>query len=163
MPAYEDEEDYWDQDPADSDEDEEPEDPEDLEDVIAQGEELSDFGEHRKALRLWRRHIDRFSDEVDAQFSYGQAAFRVLEEQIVTERWWNSDAELVTFYEESLGALEEAVSIDEEHAPSWNLMGALFALRQNHDSAISCWEKSLEINPDQPEVKSDLKEARERG
>lgn len=166
MAPYEDEEDYWEQDPADSDDEDEEgalEEPEDLAEMIDLGEQLAELGEHRKALRLWRRHIDRFSDEADAQFAYGQAAFRVLHEEIVTERWWNSDAELVTFYEESLSALEDAVTIDESHFPSWSLMGALFALRHNHESAISCWEKSLEINPDQDDVRNDLEEIREKG
>lgn len=167
MPAYEDdEEDYWDRDPMEDDEDEEEEaddGPEELEELIQQADELAELGEPRKALRLWRRQIERFIDDPNAQFAYAQAAFRLLEEEIVSEKWWVSDVELVAFFEESLSALEEAVSIDEGHFQSWNLMGALYALRHNYESAIPCWEKSLDINPDQIHVKNDLEEARERG
>ncbi|MCC5877061.1 MAG: tetratricopeptide repeat protein [Candidatus Sumerlaeia bacterium] len=168
MPAYEDdEEDYWDRDPMedgdDEDEVEEGGGPEELEELIQQADELAELGEPRKALRLWRRQIERFIDDPNAQYAYAQAAFRLLEEEIVTEKWWVSDVELVSLFEESLSALEEAVTIDETHFNSWNLMGALYALRHNFESAIPCWEKSLEINPDQIDVKNDLEEARERG
>lgn len=163
-PYEDDEEDYWDRDPMEDDEEdeEEGEELEELPDVVLAADELAELGEPRKALKLWRREIERFVDEPDAQFAYARTAFRLLEEEIVTEKWWVSDVELVALYEESLAALEEAVNIDEGHYQSWNLMGALYALRRNYESAIPCWEKSLELNPDQPEVKSDLEEARDR-
>jgi tetratricopeptide (TPR) repeat protein len=162
MPTFDDDEEYWDEDPLEDEDEEEEDDVEDHTAIVEQADELADVGEFRKAIRLWRRSIERFSDEPEAQFAYGRTVFRLLEEEIVTEKWWVSDAELVSLYEECLAALEEAVSIDDQFLPSWNLMGTLFALRQNYESAISCWQKSLEIDDDQPQVRIDLEEAQER-
>jgi tetratricopeptide (TPR) repeat protein len=167
-PRFDDDaEEYWDHDFS-SDEDEaddegESEGGDDLEALLARAEELSESGENRAALRLWRRSIDRFADEAEAHFQYALTAFRELEELSGgSEISWGAEPELVGLYEEALSELEEAVAIDDSHHPAWNLMGALYALRGNHESAVTCWEKSLEILPNQPKVREDLEASRDQ-
>ncbi|MCC6547982.1 tetratricopeptide repeat protein [Candidatus Sumerlaeota bacterium] len=128
-----------------------------IEALIAQSEEMAERGEQRKALRLWRKNIDRFADEPVAFYQMALAIFRLIEEASATEEMWEADADLVGMYEEAIGILEEALTMDDEHVDSWNLLGALLELRENHEEAIVAWERSLELNPDQKVVREDLK------
>lgn len=128
-----------------------------LDDFIAEVEELTETGQLRKAVRLWRRSIDRFSDEPEAYFHYGLTCFRRLEEEAAVQEIWHAEPELVGLYEEASGALEEAVNLEDDNHEAWNVLGALYALRENHQEARKAWQRSLEIDPHQPQVKQDLK------
>lgn len=139
-------------------EDEEGDD--DLEALIELGEELAESGELRRALRLWRKAVDRFPEEQEVWFRLGQACFRVIEDESSHHDIWEDDAELQGLHEEALTALDESITIDDRHHHSWNLLGALYMLRKNPQSAVECWEKSLQIKSGQKQVKQDLEEAR---
>lgn len=158
--------DEWEGD-ADDAEDEEEEESADEEDgeseltpIIEQANELIEDSEFRKAVRLWRRSMDRFADEPEAWYHFGRACFRLLADDITHEAMWENDADNLGIHEEALSALEEAVSMDEEHADAWNLIGSLHALRRNYRSAAEAWERSLEIRPNQRQVKRDLADAK---
>ena len=162
----EEEEELWDEEPEeDEEEDDEEEEEEeggtDLDEVVAEGEDLAERGELRKALRLWRKNIDRFADEPVAFYQLALAIFRVLEEAVATHEIWQSDSDLVGLYEEALSNVEESLAMDEEHVDSWNLLGALQALRENHKEAAAAWERSLELQPNQRQVKADLKRVKQ--
>lgn len=152
---------FLDEDDDDEEEGEWEEEDDDLANVIELADDLADSGESRRALKLWRKTIERFPEEHEAWFHLGRACFRVLEEETEHHEIWIDDAELMGLYEEAVGALDEAVTIEEKHFDSWNLLGALYALRGNWRSAIECWEKSLKIKPGQEEVEEDLENARE--
>ncbi|MCC7392424.1 hypothetical protein IT571_08730 [Candidatus Sumerlaeota bacterium] len=146
-------EDYDDDDDDDDDEEEGAE----IEALISQSDELAERGDQRRALRLWRKNIDRVADEPIAFYQLALAIFRVIEEASATEEIWHADADLVGMYEEAIGILEEAITMDDEHVDSWNLYGALLALRENNEEAIVAWERSLDLDPNQKVVKEDLK------
>ncbi|CAN5439102.1 hypothetical protein BH09SUM1_BH09SUM1_32820 [soil metagenome] len=134
---------------------------EELQQLIDETEELSETGELRKAVRMWRKSMDRFSDDPVAYFHLGRACFRLLTEEMVHEDLWQANADSVGLLEEALSALEEAVSMDPAHKDAWNLIGALHSLRDNHAQAAEAWEKSLKIDPKQKQVREDLASARE--
>ncbi len=150
---------------ADDDEDEgdweDEDEDDDLNAIIELSDELAESGELRRSMRLWRKNIERFPEDPTAWFQLGRACFRVLEEESEHHDIWADDAELLGFYEEAAGALDEAVTIDEDHYESWNILGALYAIHGNWRSAIECWEKSLKILPGQKDATEDLKHARE--
>jgi len=157
VPRYSDSDDFeWEEDgdeePADANEAEE------LQAIIDRAEEFAEVDEFRRAVRLWRQNIDRFADEPLAYYHYGQACFRLLSDDLIHEEMWENNADAVGIYEEALSALEEAVSMDKDHAPSWNMIGALYALRGNNQLAIEAWEKSLAIDPTQDQVRRDLRD-----
>lgn len=162
MPRFDDqdEEELWDEESDEDEEEPEPDDGEELDSIIGEGEHFAETGQYRKALRLWRRNIDRFSDEPLAFHHLALAAFHVLEEAAATQDIWQSDSDLLGLHEEAVTALEEALSMDKDRTDSLNLLGALHALRENYKEAIASWERSLKINPNQRQVKADLKDAK---
>lgn len=146
----------WDETDDELDEEESGSAHEELQAIADRAEEMAESGDLRRPVKLWRKNMDRFADEPLAYFHYGQACFRLLSEEMIHEELWETNADIVGFYEEALSALEEAVSMEPEHHPTWNIIGALYALRGNRHLAIDAWEKSLAINPSQPQVREDL-------
>lgn len=171
MPPYNDEEEFedddaefsLDEDDDDGDEeegDEEAGGDEELDSLIERTDELAQEGEYRKAVKLWRQNMDRFSEFPRAYYHHALACFRYLEAEISIHSMWESDAKLIGLHEEAATALEESVELDDEQIDAWNLLGALHALREDHRSAAICWERSLELSPNQKQVKSDLAAAK---
>ena len=128
-----------------------------LQELVDRADEMAETGGHRRAVRLWRKNIDRFADEPQAYFHYAQACFRLLSDDLIHDEMWESNADDVGVYEEALAALEEALTMDKEHVDSLNMIGALYVLRSNKELAIDSWERSLKANPNQPQVRTDLK------
>ncbi len=161
MPQFDDDEDLlWEE--EDEEQAEVEEDSNELDELIAEVDELSDTGQFRKAVRQWRRSIDRFSDEPRAYHHYGLTCFRLLEEEAAYQPNWDTEPSLVGLYEEASGALEEAVNLEEDNFEAWNILGALYALRENYREAIGAWERSLAIEPNQEQVREDLETVRHR-
>jgi tetratricopeptide (TPR) repeat protein len=131
----------------------------DLVQLIEETEELAEAGELKKALRLWRKSIDRFSDEPVAYFHMALGCFRLLSEEMTTGGVWDSTAEMAALHEEALSHCDECLEMDDEFIPALNLMGALHVLRDDHKEAVKAWKRSLAIDEDQPDVKQDLEEA----
>ncbi len=57
--------------------------------------------------------------------------------------------------------LEEAVKLDGVNAGAWGLLGRIAYYQQELQLARECWENSLRINPDQPELSRKLAELKE--
>lgn len=162
MPRLEDDEEYWDDDEAESPDDDEEEIEEDLVELIDEATELVETGEARKAVRLWRRSIERFADEPEALFQFARACHQVLEDDLGDEEAVPADSELLPFLELGLSQAEEATTQDPEHAGAWALMGRFFFLGGRFSGAVEAFEKALEADAGQPEVQRLLDIARER-
>jgi tetratricopeptide (TPR) repeat protein len=181
MPRFEDDdqepqEEHWEEEeiegsdePDEEDEESEAEEAEDftsdevlqeIANLVEESEELCDRGEFRKAVRLWRRVIDRFADEPIVFFYKAQATFRLLCEEVLSGGAWDSSAEASVLHEEVLSTLDEALVMDSEYIEALNLLGAAHMLRGDHGEAVKAWETSLKLDEDQPDVEVDLEEAR---
>ena len=53
-------------------------------------------------------------------------------------------------------ALESAVETDPSFVEAYNNLGRLYSLRGRKADALNAWNKSLELRPDQPNVKEDI-------
>lgn len=132
----------------------------DLESMIEEGEELLEAEEYSKAIEHFTEAVDHYAEEPNAHFYLGLAYYSQLRELMENQTEWDSEPELVELYEAAVGSFDESVSLDEEHTGALNCLGALYCLRDNYEGAVKCWEKSLEVDPDQDDVERDLSEAR---
>lgn len=152
----EEEEEFDDEAPEEEDEDE-------LESLIEEGEALIEEGEYGQALEIFREASERFSDRPIALYHLGQTALMVLSDAIEEDgdhSSWQDDDELVGLYEEALNAFDVALSVDEEFYPALNGQGALYLVVDNRAAAVECWERSLEIEPDQEDISQVLEETK---
>ncbi|MEQ8819845.1 MAG: tetratricopeptide repeat protein [Sumerlaeia bacterium] len=147
------------------DEEEAAEDEEDdLTTLIEEGESLIESSDYAEAMEHFQDLAERYSDEPVILYNLGQAALMLFTEGMDDNEGhgsWEDDADLVALYEEAMNAFDAALAIDEEHVPSLNGQGALFMVADNVDAAIECWERSLELDPEQEDIAEALEEAKE--
>lgn len=146
----------------DDDEEENSEDDgeDELEDLIAEGDTLLEEGEYAEALDIFRRAAERFPESPEAVCKAGHAALMLFSDGIDETQSWQDDDDLASYHEEALDAFETTLGMDEDFVDALNGLGALFMLTDNVSGACESWEKSLEIDPDQPDIESALEEAR---
>ena len=134
----------------------------DLDSVVEEGEELLEAGEYAKAIELLAGGIEAFADAPQLYYLLGLASTEALKEDMAHNELWEKDSDLVEMYEQAVSAFEEALNLEAEHLGSLNALGTLYALRGNYESAINCWEKSIEVEPDQQPVLDDIRMARRK-
>ena len=148
---------FEDDDEDDEEEEEEDDGDGDLEALIEEAEALVGEGEYLKAIKLWKRSLDRFSDEPAAYYHLAHAIHEfILAEQSTMDGDWTQDTKLMGLSEDAISALGEATVMDPEHHDSFALVGHLHALRGEKESAIENFERSLALNPGQKKIKKAL-------
>jgi GWxTD domain-containing protein len=65
-------------------------------------------------------------------------------------------------YEEAISSYQKYISHEGASFRILNSIGECYFQIENHREAIRAWEKSLEINPDQPEIKRKIEEIKNR-
>lgn len=143
-------------------EDEEPEeeDEDELEALIDEGEALIEEGEYGAALDLFREAAERFPESPLAIYKVGHTALMLFSDGVEETNNWQDDDDLAGFYEEALNAFDAAITLDAEYYPALNGQGALYMVAENIEAALDCWQRSVDISPDQEEILTALEEAR---
>ncbi len=59
-------------------------------------------------------------------------------------------------YDKAIDNLRNAVTCDPEYANAWNRLGQAYQGKGELEKAISCYEKSLQLIPNQPEIRKNL-------
>lgn len=144
----------------DDEEVEEDEEEDELQSLIDEGEALIEEGEYGSALELFREASERFPESPLALYHVGQTALMMFTDGLDVDSNWQDDDDLSSFYEESQSAFESALSLDEEFYPALNGQGALLMVVNNPAAAIDCWQRSLDIMPDQEDITQAIDEAR---
>jgi tetratricopeptide (TPR) repeat protein len=164
MPRFDDEEEYgWEdeEESAGPDDDEEDDDEVGLDTLIEVADELVETGEARQAIRLWRRSIERFSDEPEAYYHQARACYGYLLEQLGDEFLENDQEELLPIHNQAISALEEALAMEPDDAASWNLLGDLYRMKENWATALDSYKKAYKLDPDLPVIEDKIDEARD--
>lgn len=145
----------------DEDDDVEADEEEDeLQSLIDEGEALIEEGEYGSALELFREASERFPESPLALYHVGQTALMLFTDTMDPDSNWQDDDDLTSHYEEAQSAFESALSLDEGFYPALNGQGALFMVVSNPAAAIDCWQRSLDIMPDQEDITQAIDEAR---
>lgn len=145
------------------DDDEEVEDDQEedeLQSLIDEGEALIEEGEYGQALELFREASERFPESPLALYHVGQTALMLFTDTMDPDSNWQDDDDLSAFYEEAQSAFESALALDEGFYPALNGQGALFMVVNKPAEAIDCWQRSLDITPDQEDISQAIEEAR---
>lgn len=163
MPRFEDEEDYWEEEDIEEEEQDEEEDDDEegeLEELIDLSDEYIETGQSRQAIKLWRKSIDRFSDEPEALYNYARACHGYLDEQLGDEPL-SGDIDLSPLMDQAVSALDEATAMDPDKKAYWNLLGKLHVKNEKFGAAVEAFRKSLELDEDQSEIQLAMELAEE--
>lgn len=127
-----------------------------LDDYIVTTEQVAKEGRLDEAVEVMREGVKRYPESPTGRYNLGVALFlRVKKDREHLELWENlADDEQLA--EEAIGALEGAIVADPNFVQAYNNLATLYALKGEKERALKTWEKSLELNPDQPEVRADM-------
>jgi len=129
------------------------------EDVAAMVELATLYGEEnemRTAADLLERAIEIDPENPTAHYNLGVCYLKVLKSDLEVSEIWEDKTDDEEFFELATVAFQRAIGIDPELVEAHNNLGTLYALRGWTDEAREQWEQSLQINPDQPEIRKDL-------
>jgi tetratricopeptide (TPR) repeat protein len=133
-----------------------------LDDYISVSETVAREGRYDEAVDVLREANRRYPESPTGRYNLGVALFlRVKQDREHLELWENL-ADDEQYAEEAMAALEGAVDADPQFYQAYNNLGRLYALRGRKNDAITAWEKSLAIKPDQADVEADMRMYRDK-
>jgi len=135
--------------------------PQELEALLHRAETLSRENQHADAIALLEKAVEDFPDQALAHYNLGVVWFARLKEDLEHLEVWEDLADEEEDFERAFGALSRSLELDDSLAPALNNLGRLSALRGWHEQAITYFERSLSIDPEQPNVRDDLASVRE--
>jgi len=112
--------------------------------------------QYKEALATFEKALKLYPEDAvihyDLGFLYKLMALRDLEK---LELWEDAtDDELLV--ENAMYYFRKALELNPDYVSAMNNLAALHAIREEFDDAIRLWRQSLEIDEDQPDVKTDL-------
>lgn len=133
-----------------------------LDDYIATSEKIGQDGRLEEAVDVMREGARRFPESARAHQALGLALLLALKADIAVKELWEFMADEEELAEEAHEAFQAAIGRDPELWDAYANLGTLLVMRGRTAKAVEVWEKSLELNPDQPDVKGDLEMVRGR-
>lgn len=127
-----------------------------LDEYLAAAEKVGDEGRLDDAIDVLREATEAHPDSAMAHYDLGVAIFLKLKEELAHMVMWEALADEEELAEECLVAFQTAIEKDSEMAPAYANLGAILALRGRYREAVTALEKSLFLDPNQPEVKEEL-------
>lgn len=127
-----------------------------VEEYLAAGEARATAEELEQAVEILREAAKRWPDNPQVHCELGVCIFMLLESRLAHLDLWENLAEDEALAEEAVSAFETAIALDSQMAVAYTNLGNLLALRGRVRKAIQLWEKSLQLNPDQPAVRENL-------
>jgi tetratricopeptide (TPR) repeat protein len=123
---------------------------------VATAEEIANGGRVDEAIDVLREGSLRFSESARTHYDLGAAIIWRLKEDYAHLEIWEDLAGQEALAEEAIAELQLAIDRDPNMTDAYNSLASLYALRGRRSDAIATWEKSLQINADQPDIQADL-------
>ncbi len=128
--------------------------------LVAQGVQLAEDEEFGKAIQALRRAIELDGELADAHYNlavvYGLLAMGDFDvEEFLDDR---VDEEML--FQNAIDEYQRVQEIDPDHIATHNNLGTIYALHGERDLALHELERSIELDPDQPEIREQLEELR---
>lgn len=127
-----------------------------LEEYLQAAESAADQQQLAQAIDILREAVRRFPESGEAYYDLGVALFMLLETRLAHLDLWQNLAEDEELAEEAVAAFEAAIERKPDFAPAYTNLGNMLALRGNVKKAVKLWRRSLELDPNQPEVAENL-------
>jgi tetratricopeptide (TPR) repeat protein len=131
-----------------------------LDEYIATSEQIGADGRSEEAVAVMREATARFPDSARAHYSLGFALVLALKIDLAEKLLWEPLADEEELAEECQDAFQGAIERDPGMWEAYSALGTLLAVRGRARKAVEVWEKSLALNPDQPDVRVDLETCR---
>lgn len=126
-----------------------------LEEYLTTGERVGSDGRIAEAVAVLREAAERYPESATAHYNLGTALLMAYNEDRQHNELWESLSDEEDLLEQVIVAFQNAIDRDPGMLSAYNNLARALALHGRHDDAGLVWERSLEMNPDQPEVRAD--------
>ena len=109
-----------------------------------------------EGIDVMREAAARHPDAARAYYGLGVALMMALKADLARQEIWEPLSDEEAMAEEAQDALQKCLSHDPEMWQALTSLGTLLAVRGRMDKALEVWGRSLELNPDQPGVRTDM-------
>jgi tetratricopeptide (TPR) repeat protein len=128
--------------------------------LVARGIALAEEHEFAEAIRVLRQAIDLDEDQPDAHYNLGVVYGLLAMSDLSVDDYFEDHVDEEILLQNAIEAYQRVLEIDAIHIPAHNNLGTLYALHGERELATHELELSLELDPDQPEIREQLDELR---
>lgn len=115
-----------------------------------------------KQLEKAAEHLEKAAelapDRADIQYNLGVIYSMAMMQDLAVEELWESHADEEELYHLAEQAYLRALELDPELVQAYNNLGTLYSLWGRTEDAVTYWRKSLELDPDQPDIREAIAE-----
>ncbi|MFQ5792287.1 MAG: asparaginase, partial [Acidobacteriota bacterium] len=111
-----------------------------------------------RAAEHLEKAVELAPDRADIQYNLGVIYSMAMTEDLAVEELWESYADEEELYHLAEQAFLRALELDPELAQAYNNLGTLYSLWGRTEDAVKCWRKSLELDPDHPDIREAIAE-----
>jgi len=122
--------------------------------LVAKGTELAEQEQFAQAIDILRQAIDTDESRVDAHYNLAVTYGLLAMSDLRAEDYFEDHVDDEIFIE----AFQRVLELDDGHVAAHNNLGTIYALHGERDLAVHELELSLQIDPDQPDVREQLDE-----
>jgi len=126
-----------------------------LDEYLTTAEKVGSAGRLAEAIDILREAGERYPDSAIAQFNLGTALLLAVKEDKAHNELWESLSDEEDLLQQAIVAFQNAIDRDPHLLPAYNNLARALALHGRTDDALLVWERSLQLNPDQPDARSD--------
>jgi len=128
--------------------------------LVERGIGLAERHDFAEAIRTLMRAIERDPDQPDAHYNLAVVYGLLAMSDLGDEEYFEDHVDEEILLQNAIEEYHRVLETDACHVPAHNNLGTIYALHGERELAIHELELSLEINPDQPEVREQLDELR---
>ncbi|HDS09131.1 MAG TPA: tetratricopeptide repeat protein [Firmicutes bacterium] len=132
--------------------------PDDFDLWLDLGIEYGKSGKFKKSMESMKKSLHLNPESPEVHYNLGVLYSKVFFKDISKEELWEDLTDDEFAFEMATKEFQEAISLDPEFVEAYSDLGMLFKIRHIDEEAIRMFKKSLELDPDQDEIRDELAE-----
>ncbi|MCX7020395.1 MAG: tetratricopeptide repeat protein [bacterium] len=132
------------------------------EEYLSPAEEAAQKEDFDTATAILREAAALYPGNATVNYDLGVAIFMKLKADLAHLEIWEDLAGQEELAEECFDAYQAAIEADPKMTAAYNNLGLLLALRGRKRKALEVLDQSLEINPDQPDIREEAGQIRQQ-
>ena len=128
------------------------------EQLVARGVELAEQEDFAQAIPVLQQAIALDDDRIDAHYNLAVVYGLLAMGDLSVEEYFEDHVDEEILLQNAIEEYQRVLETDPTHVPAHNNLATVFALHGERELAIQELQCSLDIDPEQPEVREQLAE-----
>lgn len=133
---------------------------EDYDGLVERAVELAEREKHAEAIECLKKAIELDDDRPEAHYNLAVVYGLLAMGDVAIEELFDDHVDDEILFQNAVEEYQRVLEIEPGHIPAHNNLATIFALHGERDLAIQELELSLDLDPDQPEVREQLEDLR---